>query len=190
MVHYFPPRATYKCIKPISHNASGNFWIALSWKIYFLSLMHFVHDTIDLETWRKFEKFKKIYCKYYSKETKVNLEKIWRKLKIKFKAIVESKHSKKKPKNIYFGKFEETKWRKFKQNRKKLMKVWKMCTLALNEIKNMWNIDYWYNSPTCKTTCDASQKSSNRYNWVTFFWLIENYIYFSKVWQGCDEVTD
>ncbi len=27
MVHYFPPKAPHNCIKSISHNASGNFWI-------------------------------------------------------------------------------------------------------------------------------------------------------------------
>ncbi len=34
--------------------------------------------------------------------------------------------------------------------------------------------------PMCKKPiCDASQKGSKRYTWVTFFWLIENYIHFS-----------
>ncbi len=30
-----------------------------------------------------------------------------------------------------------------------------------------------------KLTCDASQKDSKIYNWITFFRLVENYIHFS-----------
>ncbi len=46
--------------------------------------------------------------------------------------------------------------------------------------------------PMCKKpTCDASQKGSKRHNWVTFFWLVKNYIYFSyskygKVMKGSE----
>ncbi len=42
--------------------------------------------------------------------------------------------------------------------------------------------------PMCKKpTCDASQKGSKRQNWVTFFWLVENYIHFS--YPKCDRVV-
>ncbi len=30
-----------------------------------------------------------------------------------------------------------------------------------------------------KLACDASEKVSKWHNWVTFFWLVENYNYFS-----------
>ncbi len=38
-----------------------------------------------------------------------------------------------------------------------------------------------------KLTCNASRKSSKRHNWVTFFWLVENYIHFS--YSKCGKVV-
>ncbi len=43
-----------------------------------------------------------------------------------------------------------------------------------------------------KPSCDPSQKGSKWHNWVTFFWLIENYhsFFVSEVWQGYNGVRD
>ncbi len=42
--------------------------------------------------------------------------------------------------------------------------------------------------PICKKPiCDASQKCSKRHNWVSFFWLVENYIHIS--YPKCDKVV-
>ncbi len=42
-----------------------------------------------------------------------------------------------------------------------------------------------------KPTCNTSQTGNKKNNWVTFFWLVENYIHFVfKVRQGCDRVNE